>query len=703
MSEAPPGQNRLATESSPYLLQHADNPVDWYPWGEEAFARARAADLPVLLSVGYSSCHWCHVMAHESFENPAIAALMNEAFVSIKVDREERPDIDAVYMTATQALTGQGGWPMTVFMTAEGQPFYAGTYFPPDDGHGRPGFRRVLESLRDSWRNDRDRLLTAAGDITTRLQRSLADGGDIASDAALDASTTAEAVVALAGNYDAQWGGFGRAPKFPSPPTLEFLLAHHAATAQAGGGSALGSDGGALEMALHTLRRMAAGGVYDHLGGGFARYSVDERWLVPHFEKMLYDNAQLVRLYVHAYQVTGEASFEAVARETLAYLEREMLDAEGGFYSAQDADSEGIEGKYFVWTPAEVQSVLGDDAALFNAYYAVTEQGNFHDPHHPEFGTRSVLSTPRTAGEVAAELAIAVETLHERLPAMRERMLAERERRVRPGLDDKVLTSWNGLALAAFAEAGRVLGDERYLAVAQRNAQFVRRALWLDGRLLHSYRQGVAKIDGMLEDYAYYGLGLVELYRATGDLDQLRWASDLLAVLLDRFRDPEAGGFFDTASDAERLLLRQKPLFDAATPSGNGAAALLVAWLGRYFSRDDWERTATATVDLVRDRLAMAASGFGSSLLAAELLLSPPREIAIVGAAEERASLERAVARRFLPHTVIAPSSGGGGLPVLEQREASGGAAAYVCENMVCRLPVTDATALARELDAISA
>ncbi|MXZ47295.1 MAG: thioredoxin domain-containing protein [Chloroflexi bacterium] len=684
-------RNRLADETSPYLLQHASNPVDWYPWGEEAFARARAEDCPVLLSVGYSSCHWCHVMAHESFEDESIAAVMNEGYVNIKVDREERPDVDSVYMTATQAMTGQGGWPMTVFMTPEGEPFYAGTYFPPDDGHGRPGFRRVLEALRHSWDTDRERLLSSASRITEQLQA--ATEREASGDATVTADLTAGAVDRLRGAYDATWGGFGAAPKFPSPATLEFLLLHdHAAT-----DADLGQPG-ARTMAVETLRSMALGGMYDHLVGGFARYSVDREWLVPHFEKMLYDNAQLVRAYTHAWQITGDPLFEQVVRETLAYMEREMLHAEGGFYSAQDADSEGIEGKFFVWTPAEFAAVLGpEDGSLAAEVYGVTVAGNFQDPHHPEFGRRNVLTRRAPLNHIATSRGTTVEAIEERMAEWRERLLAERETRVRPGLDDKVLTSWNGLALAAFAEAGRVLGEPSYVAVAERNAAFVRDAMWSDDRLLHTWKDGRARIDGMIEDYTYYGLGLIELYRATGNLEHLHWAAELLEVVVERFRDPDGGGVYEAASDAERLILRQKPLFDAASPSGNGAAALLAFWLGRYFGRPEWEDFAREVVRLVRDQLVQAASGFGSVLQIVDLLLAPPREIAVVGDAVSRAPFEREIASRYLPAVLLAPAEGEG-LPVLEGRAVGDGAAAYVCENLVCNLPATTVEEFAAQL-----
>ena len=696
-------RNRLASETSPYLLQHADNPVDWYPWGEEAFERARDEDKPLLLSVGYSSCHWCHVMAHESFEDESIAALMNEAFVSVKVDREERPDVDSVYMTATQALTGSGGWPMTVFLTPDGQPFYAGTYFPPDDQHGRPGFRRVLTALRDLWTSDRDRVLGSAADITERLQAAVARqyaGEDGERDVSV--ALAAEAVESLWRSYDEEWGGFGRAPKFPNPGGLEFLLMHEARLR--GEGAAPGSGG---RMVLSTLRAMAAGGMYDQLGGGFARYSVDRQWLVPHFEKMLYDNAQLVRVYLHAYQLNGDAAFERIVRETLDYLEREMLHAEGGFYSAQDADSEGIEGKFFVWTRDELDAVLGpEDARLCSAVYGVTANGNFEDPHHPELGRRNVLSRYRPLAEVAREVGLDEGELEARLPAWRAALLAVREQRVWPGLDDKVLTSWNGLGLAAFAEAGRVLGDARYLEIARRNAEFVRDAMWQagdgerTGRLLHSWKDGVAKIDGLIDDYAGYGLGLIELYRATGDLDLLHWAAELFEVIVERFGDEEAGGFFEAPEDAERLILRQKPFFDAATPSGNGAAALLAFWLGRYLGRPEWEALAGEVVAQVSAKMAEGAGGFGSLLQVVELLVAPPREIAIVGDREARAPFERELAGRFLPATLLAPATGEGGLPVLEGRAvAPGEAAAYVCEDFVCALPARSVAELVSQLD----
>ncbi|MBT5775566.1 MAG: thioredoxin domain-containing protein, partial [Dehalococcoidia bacterium] len=541
---APPSpQNRLANETSPYLLQHANNPVDWYPWGDEAFERARSEGRPILLSVGYSACHWCHVMAHESFENDEIAAQMNEGFINIKVDREERPDVDSVYMSFTQAMTGQGGWPMTVFLTPDLEPFYAGTYYPPDDAHGRPGFPRLLQSISNAWDSDRDNVLASAATITERMrEQSTQDLGPTA--VALTDELPIAAVTTFRAAFDATNGGFGGAPKFPSPGNLEFLLMYD---------NRVGDDGSrpaTREMVLHTLRQMWAGGMYDHLGGGFARYSVDERWLVPHFEKMLYDNAQLVRLYLHAFQVSGDPFFERVVRETLDYVVREMRTPEGGFTAAQDADTEGIEGKFFVWTADQIDAALGaQEGQLARVIFAVDPQGNFMDPHHPELTGRSVLSRPRPLDELATELGLDLETLKTRVEGWRRQLFEVRSRRIAPGLDDKVLTSWNGLMLAAFAEAGRVLGDLDYIATAEANAAFVRDTVWNNGRLLHTYKDGVARIDGLLEDHAYYALGLVELYKTTGNLAHLDWARDLFEQIVMRFHDDAGGGFFETPED----------------------------------------------------------------------------------------------------------------------------------------------------------
>ena len=684
-------KNRLAGETSPYLLQHAANPVDWYPWGDEAFARAREEDRPILLSVGYSSCHWCHVMAHESFENEATAALMNANYVNIKVDREERPDVDAVYMSAVQALTGQGGWPMTVFMTPDARPFYAGTYFPPDDAYGRPGFPRVLQAIAEKWRTERDEITNSADGITAHLEQAAARRAPRPGE--VTPALVDEAATIFSENFDVTWGGFGTAPKFPSPSNLEFLLAFHKRVH----GTETKPES-PLEMVSTTLRMMASGGMYDQLGGGFSRYSVDERWLVPHFEKMLYDNVQLARAYLHAYQMTGEPLFARIVRHTLGFLEREMTDADGGFHAALDADSEGIEGKFYVWTVAEVEAELGVDAALFNAWFGVTPAGNFTDPHHPELTGRNVLTARADASSVAARFGLSEAELCGRIDELAARMLEARSRRVRPGLDDKVLTSWNGLAVAAFAEAGRVLDDAEFVRRAERTAEFLRTRASSDAGLTHTYKGGRATVGGMLEDYAYTGLGLVELYKATGDIAHLRWARELFDRVIARFHDAEAGGFFDTAADGERLLLRQKSLFDAAAPSGNSAAALLGVWLARYFEEPALERYVGEVAALVSEHLVQAATGFGCLLQAMEFHLSPPRELAILGQDSERQPLEREAAHRFLPWLVIASTSAPDGLPLFEGRAAQHGPQAFLCEAMVCKLPVSTARELGSQL-----
>jgi len=670
--------NRLAYETSPYLQQHKDNPVEWYPWGEDAFQRAREEDKPILLSVGYSTCHWCHVMAHESFENEETARLMNEHFVNVKVDREERPDVDGVYMTAVQATTGAGGWPMTVFLTPDGQPFYAGTYYPPRDAYGRPGFPRVLQSVAEAWRERRQDLLQNADLITRHVREQAAEERP---DRALPATFEQEALQRLRAHFDEQHGGFGNAPKFPSPTTLAYLLTRPA-----------GRD-----MALVTLERMALGGLYDQLGGGFHRYSVDERWLVPHFEKMLYDNAQLARAYLHAAQLSSDPVYLRTVRETLAYLEREMLSGEGGFYSAQDADSEGIEGRFFVWTPDEIRDVLGEDADVALTYWGVTDAGNFEDPHHPEFGRRSVLSVQMRPSELARRLDRDPQEFRTYLGELKMRLLEARELRVRPGTDEKVLTSWNGLAVAAFAEAGRVLGEAHYVDIARQNANFAWTMLRSeDGSLFHTYKDGQARVTGLLEDQALYALGLLELYRATGEFTWLTWARDLWDVIVRDYWDETAGAFWSTSTGAEALIARQQHAFDAAVISENAAAAQLGAWMTRYFGDENGERIARRVVRSFAEEMTSVPSGFGGLWFAHALTESLPSEVAIVGGPEARAPLERVIGRFFLPFTVLAPSAGGGGLPLLEGR--SGDGVAYVCRNFACDLPARDEATLAEQL-----
>ena len=695
-------ENRLAHETSPYLLQHSSNPVDWYPWGDEAFERARSEDKPILLSIGYSACHWCHVMAHESFENNEIAEQMNRDFVNIKVDREERPDVDSVYMTFTQAMTGQGGWPMTVFLTPDLEPFYAGTYFPPKDGFGRPGFPKILERIREAWTNARDDLRESAASITAQIRETSRNSrGDHS--IPLTGELPAKAADVMRSSFDTVWGGFGTAPKFPSPSNLEFLLMHEQRIDHDTGNPPL------REMVLHTLRQMWAGGMYDHLGGGFARYSVDAKWLVPHFEKMLYDNAQLVRVYLHAFQLTNDPFFEHVVRETIAYVKREMMDQEGGFFAAQDADSEGVEGKFFLWTAEQIDMVLGDDdGALFRSVFGIQQDGNFSDPHHPELTARNVLSRSRPIDELTRELGIDEKVLKTRIESLRKRLFEERSTRIMPGLDDKILTSWNGLMLAAIAEAGRVLGDHTYIAIAEKNAAFMREKLWRKGRLFHTYKAENARVDGMLEDYAYYGIGLVELYRATGYLTYLEWARDLLEVIITLFKDEEGGGFFETAADGERLVLRQKPLFDAPTPSGNAATAMLSAMLSRYFGEPQFDEIAREVIASAQERIMHSPTGFGTMLQTIELLLAPHREVVIIGAPEARVPYERTFAERFLPTVTLVSTDKTGGIPLLENRDITtksnpDTATAFVCYNFVCELPTTENDIFIDQLDELIA
>ncbi|HEY1407990.1 MAG TPA: thioredoxin domain-containing protein, partial [Promineifilum sp.] len=538
--------NRLANETSPYLRQHADNPVDWYPWGEEALQAARSADKPILLSIGYAACHWCHVMAHESFEDSETAELMNRHFINIKVDREERPDLDSIYMSAVTAMTGQGGWPMTVMLTPEGRPFFGGTYFPPTPRHGLPAFRQVLQAIAQAWQDQRETIEDSAEQISTHLQPA-----SLGRSANLDENLYEQALNNLLRTFDAKLGGFGSAPKFPPSITLEFLLKiHH-----------MQGDAMALRMAEHTLTMMARGGIYDHIGGGFARYSTDARWLVPHFEKMLYDNALLARVYLHAWQVTGKPLYRRVVEETLDFVVREMRHDGGGFYSSYDADSEGEEGRFYVWSAGEIRDVLGPDADLFMAYYVVSEGGNWEG--------KNILNTPHAPAEVAESSGIDQQDMERQLQDARRKLYDVRARRVWPGLDDKVLTSWNGLMLAAFAEAGRFLDRPDYVQVAVANAEFVRSNLRkANGRLLRSWKAGSgARYNGYLEDYAYLADGLLALYQTTFEPRWFAWALEIGQLMLAHFAD-DAGGFFDTSDDHEVLIHRPKDVQDNATPSG---------------------------------------------------------------------------------------------------------------------------------------
>ncbi|HLZ32228.1 MAG TPA: thioredoxin domain-containing protein [Chloroflexota bacterium] len=672
--------NRLAGETSPYLLQHAHNPVDWYPWGPEALARAQAEDKPICLSIGYSACHWCHVMERESFEDPRTAAVMNSAFINIKVDREERPDLDGIYMQAVQSMTGSGGWPMTVFLMPDGTPFYGGTYYPPDDRPTMPSFTRVLGAIADAWQNRRDDVVKTALQLREHLAQPTLHSSTSA-DTALDPGILEAAGRGLAAQHDPEFGGFGGAPKFPQPMALEFLLRY----AQRSG------DDAARDVAVHGLEHMAQGGIYDHLGGGFHRYSTDAEWLVPHFEKMLYDNAQLARVYLMGYQATGNASFRAVAEQVIEYVLRDMTDPSGGFYSTEDADSEGEEGAFYVWRPAELRDLLGEeDARLFGAFYDVKAPGNFE-------GRASILHVDYTPAEVAPRLGVAEAELRRALDRGRMVLFEARSKRIRPARDEKVLAAWNGMMLRALAEAARVLGRRDFLDAALNNAHFLLSTMRAPtGSMYRTWKPGHdARLNGYLEDQANVADGLVALYEATFDLRWLESAVMLADIILARFADPENGGFFDTSDEHETLISRPKDVFDNATPSGNTVAADVLLRLGLLTGKDQYARAAREVLTLLREPMARYPLGFARGLNALDFLLGRPKEVAVVGrhgAADTEAML-RVVFEPFLPNKVVAGSAPGNGaaIPLLEGRELHDEkATAYVCEHYVCQAPTTN-------------
>ena len=676
--------NRLADETSPYLLQHANNPVDWYPWGDEALERARAEDKPILLSVGYSACHWCHVMERESFENHEIAAQMNDSFVSVKVDREERPDIDSIYMTAVQAMTGHGGWPMTVFLTPDGKPFYGGTYFPPEDRGGMPSFPRVLEAISDAYRNNRSDIMQNTEHLLERM-RQMAAVGQQGFEPLTD-EVMRLAMRKAASDFDDRHGGFGLQPKFPQPMTYEFLLRHYLRT----------EDADALHMVELTLQRMAMAGIYDQIGGGFHRYSTDNFWLVPHFEKMLYDNALLVRLYLHAYQITGNPLYRRIVEETLEYIRREMTSSEGGFYSAQDADSEGVEGKFFIWLPQEIEDALGEeDGEIICRYYGVTPHGNFEG--------RNILRVAMDAANLARDEGLDAAEFSALLTQSRDKLLEVRNRRIAPGLDDKILTSWNGLTLAAFAEAAAVLGRDDYAEIAERSAEFLLTNLLRDGRLLRTYKDGTAKLNGYLEDYAFLIDGLLALHEVNFSRDTLDAAITLGNDMIALFWDTASGQFFDTGHDHEQLVVRPKDLTDNAIPCGSSMAVSALLRLAVITGDGDMERRASEALRSVRQLMMTFPTAAGTWLGALDFYLSRPKEVAIIGDRDDAATgaLLAEVYRHYVPNRVLLCASEGDdgtGLPLLaERRKIDDKATAYVCENYVCQLPVTDAQAFARQ------
>jgi uncharacterized protein YyaL (SSP411 family) len=679
--------NRLAQETSPYLLQHANNPVDWYPWGPEALARARSENRPILLSIGYAACHWCHVMEHESFEDRSTAALMNERFVNIKVDREERPDLDAIYMQAVQAMTGQGGWPMTVFLTPDCVPFYGGTYYPKDDRHGMPSFTRILNAVSDAFRAKPDDVARTAASVRDMYRVTIEP---TRSAGPLGATLLDGAYRSLAERYDELDGGFDGAPKFPQTMSLDFLLRYWARR---------GVEN-ALAIVSHSFKQMAHGGIYDQVGGGFARYSVDAQWLVPHFEKMLYDNALLVRLGAHVWQATQDAEVRRVVEETIDWALREMRSNEGGFYSSYDADSEGHEGKFYVWSAEEIDHVLGDDAPLLRAYWGVTSDGNFEG--------RNILFVKGDRRALAARFSLSEEQLEHVVQRAKAALYAVRKQRVWPARDDKILASWNGLMVRGIAEAARAFGDKRYREAAIESATFLIDRLVVDGRVFRSYKDSRARIAGYLEDHAALGLAALSIYELTFDSQWLTRARQMGDAVVRWFWNDETGAFYDTASDHEQLIVRPREISDNATPSGTSLAVELLIRLAELFDDADARRRATYVVESLAPAIGRYPSAFGHMLGCADMLINGAIEMAIVGdpASDDFRALERTAAERYVPSLVLA-----GGAPrsddaiaLLSAREARGGrATAYVCRNYACEQPATTRNELDEQLERITA
>jgi uncharacterized protein YyaL (SSP411 family) len=668
----PAHRNRLANETSPYLLQHASNPVDWYPWSTEALERARREEKPILLSIGYSACHWCHVMEHESFENESIAQLMNENFVNIKVDREERPDLDQIYMSAVQLMTGGGGWPLTVFLTPDGEPFYGGTYFPPEDQYNRPGFRRVLAAISQAYRERQDDVAANARKVIDQISRQAQQTPEPATP---DVPLLETAAQGIAARFDAEHGGFGPAPKFPSSMAIEFLLRMHDRT----GASQ------PLEMANLSLEKMALGGLYDQVGGGFHRYSTDERWLVPHFEKMLYDNALLVRVYLDAFRLTGNVLYRKIVEETVDFVARELRDAAGGFYSTLDADSEGVEGKFYVWNASEFRAVVGSEAELLARYFDVTDEGNFEG--------QNILNVSVPLEQFATRAGMEVEALSASIAEARSRLFERRAGRVRPGRDEKILTDWNGLMLRACAEAAASLGRADYREIAEQNARFLLGTMWDGRRLLHAFKDGQARLNGYLDDYANLADGLLALYELTFDSTWLDYSVAIAERMIEEFSDTENGGFFFTGKSHETLVARTKEFFDNATPSGNSVAADLLMRLGVLFDREDFRTQSRAICQCVADYVRRFPSGFGYMLRAVDFQVGPSRELALV---PEPGPFLDVVRSAYLPRIVLAagkPDS----IPLLAgHATVDGRPTAYLCQDYVCHAPTTDPEELAR-------
>ncbi len=701
--------NRLIHEKSPYLLQHAHNPVDWYPWGKEAFDKAKKENKPIFLSVGYSTCHWCHVMEHESFENPAIAKVMNDNFVNIKVDREERPDIDQVYMTFVQATTGSGGWPMTVFLTPDLKPFFGGTYFPPEDKWGQPGLTRVLEKIVGAWKTDREHIVAGSDKIVGALQSATEQSGG--SDK-LSENIRGKAYEQFASQFDAKYGGFGGAPKFPRPVTFNFLYDVYSAAPDSKDGKH------ALEMSIFTLRKMAEGGIHDHVGGGFHRYSTDKVWHMPHFEKMLYDQAQLALAYLNAFQITREPLFEKTARDILDYVRRDMTDKDGGFYSAEDADSllvagkpEHAEGAFYVWSKGDIDRLLGPDRAkIFDYYYGVELNGNAPEDPQGEFKNKNILIQRHNVTETTEKVGLTKEKTEQLLAESRKLLFDARVKRPRPHLDDKIVTAWNGLMISAFARAYQVLDDPAYLEAANKAADFLKQKLYRadTNTLLRSFRQGASEVNGFASDYAFLVQGLLDLYEASFDTGRLEWAMKLQQRQDELFRDTKQGGYFMTSGADADVLLRMKEADDMAEPSANSITALNLLRIGYMLDQNDARQRAEGTLKAFAKQLEGAPSSMPQMLVALSWSRSKPKQVVIAGKPDDAATkaMLREVHRHFVPHRVLILADGGAGQQFFGDRvefmksvtKIDDQPTAYVCENFVCQLPTTDLKTVANLL-----
>ncbi len=699
--------NRLIYSASPYLLQHAHNPVDWYPWEEEALAEAQTKDKPILLSVGYAACHWCHVMAHESFENEQIAAIMNTNFVNIKVDREERPDLDAIFMEVTQLITHRGGWPMTVFLTPEGLPFYAGTYFPPQDRYGIPGFATILNKMAEFFKTNREEVYAQAESIKqyfeTRDRELLQHIPDTS--IVIDAEALDTATKTLLQDFDSQRGGFRAAPKFPHTMNLEFLLHMYVRQSdqpEAESAAAQPTEVSPIEAVRQSLDAMLRGGIYDQIGGGFHRYSTDAEWVVPHFEKMLYDNALLARLYLHAYQITGDERYSRICRETLDYLRRDMIHPDGGFYASQDADSEGEEGKFYVWTPKQVEEVLEPiDAEIIKSYYGVTATGNF------ENSKTTVLTRAKNLEAIAADIAMPAEKVRARIAEAKLALFVARSKRVWPNTDDKIITSWNGLALRAFAEASEVFESETYAEIAVTNATFLLENMRSSkNRLLRSYRNGKAHIHAFLEDYASLALGLLATYEATFDPHWFSAAQELVNEMITLFSNEDGAGFYDTPRDHEKLLTKPKEIFDNAAPSGLSMAVEALLWLAAVTGNTEYRSRAEKILLPLIPEMTRNPLFFGHLLCQLDRWLSPSQEIAIIGHLDDNDTrdLLASVRSRYRPNSYLACAGPGDTeaariIPLLQNRQQiQGKSTAFVCMGFVCKMPVTGKKELLAQL-----